>query len=373
MSLQEEAEGGNASPGSQYWLESPNSHSNEDFEAWSSFRTRTSSDASTLSGRRSPFPSEQEDLVESDGLMLYPGASGTKKPSTLPRLSEVTGSMGSCVSEHVMESLLDNLDLLSPKAPQLGSDPSQSSSAAVLQSSSYGSTGLAQDYQKCSYGQVRLAPPETKPGFRVYENQYISPAGLLQDLLITDTDPSRNLMSSSDTRGTDVGRTNCLMSTYSSRSQVGGHKMISPPQSHPGLHVNPQSMPIQGPAPSPDLNICDMIPLTSLTSLSGAPQRVSRLQPARGHPAHANGSPASFSTSYRELNSLYTHHHHHHQERLPSDLDNMSIERLDCDMDSVLHDTLMDEGGLDFNFDPTAGSHGFPQRVKTTTHNWVSG
>ncbi|GAA6232974.1 forkhead box protein O1-A-like [Lates japonicus] len=120
-----------------------------------------------------------------------------------------------------------------------------------------------------------------------------------------------------------------------------------------------------------------MIPLTSLTSLSGAPPRMTSLrtcmQQPRGHPAHTNDVSASYgrSNGYRELNSV--HPHGHHQERLPSDLDNMSIERLECDMESVLHDTLMDDGALDFNFDPTAGPHGFPQRVKTTTHSWVSG
>lgn len=305
--------------------------------------------------------------MESDGLMMYPGTSGTKKTSALPCLSEVTGSMGRCGSEHVMESLLDNLHLLSPKAPQLGSDPSQSSNAAVLQTSSYGSTALSQDYPKCTYGQVMVALPETKPGFGGYETQYVSLAGLLQELLTTDADTSRNLMSSNETRGSDVGRTNSLMSTYCVPSHMGGHKLTSPPQSHPGLCGSPPSLHSQVPAASRDLNICDMIPQTSLTSLSGAPQRVTGL----GHPAHANRFPAGFSYSYRDLNAVYTHHHH--QERLPSDLDNMSIERFDCDMDSVLHDTLMDGGGLDFNFDPAAGPRGISKRVKTTTHNWVSG
>ena len=51
----------------------------------------------------------------------------------------------------------------------------------------------------------------------------------------------------------------------------------------------------------------------------------------------------------------------------------MSIERFECDMESVLHDTLMDGDALDFNFDPMVGSQGFPPGVKTTTHSWVSG
>ncbi|XP_049448720.1 forkhead box protein O1-A-like [Epinephelus fuscoguttatus] len=389
MALQEGVEGGAGSPGSQYsnWLGSPNSHSNEDFEAWSSFRTRTSSDASTLSGCHSPFPSEQDDLGESDGHMMYPGAAGTKITSTLPSLSEVAGSMGQHGSENVMESLLDNLNLLSPKPPQLGSDSSHSSNAAMLQSGPYSSTGLTphqqKDYRKCMYSQVRmnsLSPalmqtlPETKPGFGAYENQYICPAGLLKELLTSDAEASR------DTQVSQVGRGGCLMPTYSRQSHMGGHngvKMMNPPQSHTVPHVNPQAIHSQGPSTSQDLNSCNMIPLTSLTSLSGAPPRMTSLrtcmQLPRGHPAHTNAVSASYGSNngYRELNSV--HPHSHHQERLPSDLDNVSIERFECDMETVLHDTLMDGGALDFNFDPAAGPHGFPQRVKTTTHSWVSG
>ncbi len=389
MSLQEGIEGGAGSPGSQYssWLGSPNSHSNEDFEAWSSFRTRASSDASTLSGRRSPFTSEQDDLGESDGHMMYPGAAGTKITSTLPRLSEVAGSMGQNGSENVMENLLDNLNLLSPKPRQLGSDSSHSPNAALLQSSPYSSTGLTQhpqqDYRKHMYSQVRMsslssAPmqtlAETKPGFGAYENQYICPAGLLKELLTSDADPSRDMMSSRDVHVSQVGRGGCLMPTYSSQSHMGSHngvKMINPPHSHPVPHVNPQVIHSRGPSTSRDLNSCNMIPLTSLTSLSGAPPRMTSLrtcmQAPRAHPTHTN----DVSASYRELN--LGHPQGHHQERLPSDLDNVSIERFECDMETVLHDTLMDGGALDFNFDPTAAPQGFHQRVKTTTHSWVSG
>lgn len=395
MALQEGVEGGAGSPGSQYsnWLGSPNSHSNEDFEAWSSFRTRASSDASTLSGRHSPFPSEQDDLGESDGHMMYPGAAGTKITSTLPRLSEVAGSMGQHGSENVMESLLDNLNLLSPKPPQLVSESSHSSNAAMLQSSPYNSSGLTphpqQDYHKCMYSQVRMnslspAPmqilPETKPGFGAYESQYICPAGLLKELLTSDADARRDMMPSRDTQVSQVGRGGCLMPTYSSQSHVGVHngvKMMNPPQVHPVPPVNPQVIHSLGPSTSRDLNSCNMIPVTSLTSLSGTPPRMTSLrtcmQLPRGHPAHTNVVSASYGSNngYRELNSV--HPHGHHQERLPSDLDNMSIERFECDMETVLHDTLMDGGALDFNFDPAAAPHGFPQRVKTTTHSWVSG
>lgn len=393
VALQEESEGGASSPGSQYsnWLGSPNSHSNEDFEAWSSFRTRTSSDASTLSGRRSPFPSEQEDLGESDGHLMYPGGAGSKITSPLPSLSEVAGSMGG--SEIVMESLLDNLNLLSPKNTQLGSDASRSSNATMLQSSPYSSTSLPphpqQDYRKCMYSQVRMnsltpAPmqtlPESKQGYGAYGNQYISPAGLLKELLTSDADAGRDMIPFGDSPVCQVGRGQGLMPAYNSQSHLVGHngvKMMTPPQRHPVPHVNPQAIHNHGPSTSRDLNSCNMIPLTSLTSLSGASPRMTGLrtcmQLSHGHSAHTNDVTAGYisSNGYRELSSV--HPHVHHQERLPSDLDNVSIERFECDMETVLHDTLMDGEVLDFNFDPAAGPQGFPQRVKTTTHSWVSG
>uniref|UniRef100_A0A0E9PL23 FOXO protein transactivation domain-containing protein n=1 Tax=Anguilla anguilla TaxID=7936 RepID=A0A0E9PL23_ANGAN len=51
----------------------------------------------------------------------------------------------------------------------------------------------------------------------------------------------------------------------------------------------------------------------------------------------------------------------------------MSIERFECDMESILHDTLMDGDTLDFNFDSMGAPQGFSHSVKTTTHSWVSG
>lgn len=387
MALQEGVEGGSPSPGSHYsnWLGSPNSHSNEDFEAWSSFRMRSSSDASTLSGHHSPFPSEQDDLGESDCHMIYPGEAGTKISSTLPRLSEVAGSMDQHGSENVMENLLDNLNLLSPKNPQLCSDTLHSSNPAMLQNSPYNALHPPQDYRKCMYGQVRinsLSPvpmqtlPETKLGFGAYENQYVCPPGLLKELLTSDAD--RDLLPSKDALVPQVVRGGCILPTYSSQSHLGVHsgvKMMNAPQSHPVQHVNPQTIQSQRPSTSRDLNNCNMIPLTSMSSLSGRSPRMTSLrtcmQPPQWHSAHTNDVSASYSSSkgYRELNSL----HGHHQERLPSDLDNMSIERFECDLESVLHDTLMDGGALEFNFDPTAGPHAFAQRMKTTTHSWVPG
>ncbi|XP_061659224.1 forkhead box protein O1-A-like isoform X2 [Syngnathoides biaculeatus] len=369
-----------SSPGSQYstWLGSPSSHSNEDFESWSSFRTRASSDASTLSGRRSPFSPEQDDLGEAEGHLMYPG--GSKIATPLPSLSEVSGSMGG--SEMDMENLADNMNLLFPKNRQMSSD---STNVAMLQSGPYNSPQPQPDFRKCMYDRARMnsmSPVpmhplrENKRDFGAYENQYICPGGPLKELLTSEADTSRNMIPFKDPLISHVGRGRCPMPTYDSQSQLrvhNGAKMIHPVHSVSVRHVNPHVIHHQRPPTSRDLNSGNMIPLTSPSSLPGAPPQMTSLrthrQLSRVHPVTTNDVTSPYrSNGYREL-----HPHAHHQERLPSDLDNMSIERFECDMESVLHDTLMDGEVLDFNFDPAAASQVFPQRVKTTTHSWVSG
>lgn len=389
MALQEAVEGRTSSPASQYsnWLGSPNSHSNEDFEAWGSFRTRASSDASTLSGRHSPFPSEHDDLGESEGHMIYAGVPGTKISSTLPSVSEVAGSIGQHGTENVMGGLLDNLNLASPKPSQLGSDSLHSSNAAMLQSGPYCSTGLTlhpqQDYRKGMYSHMRmnsLSPAHVqtlhanKPVFTAYENQYICSAGLLKELLTSDSDASRDMRPSMDSQVSEISRGGRPKPAYSSQSHPGGHngvKLMNPSQTHPVPHVNPHFINSHGPLTTHDLKACNAIPLTSLTTHPGTPTPMTSLkacvQLSHGLPAHANSASSNYS--YRELNSVHTHSHH--QERLPSDLDSVSIEGFECDMDTILYETFMDGGSLDFNFDPSAAAHGFPQRVKTAAHSWV--
>ncbi|XP_056140905.1 forkhead box protein O1-A-like [Lampris incognitus] len=390
LALQEGVDGAADSLGSQYskWLGSSNSHSNDDFEAWSTFRTRASSDASTLSGHHSPFLPEQDDMAEADVHMVYPGGAGTKITPTLPSLSELAGCIGQHGSERAMEGLLDNLNLLPPKNAQLASDSAHSSTSALLQNSLYTPTSMAsqqqQDLHKCLYGQLGMNSPSSipmqtisdcKPGFRSCQNPYNYPAGLLKELLTSDTDPSRNMTPSMESVVSQAGKGGCLLSIYSNLGQLGVQERMkkSNPQS-PHVHSHPIHS--QGPSASLDMNSCNMISLASHNS-AGSPSPMIRLrtcmQPHHGHLAHAGNVPASYggTSGHREHSQAYFCGPH--QERLPSDLDNMSIESFDCDLETVLHDTLMDGDALDFNFEPITGPQGFPQRVKPTTHSWVSG
>lgn len=385
MSMQGGLDGGSNSPGSQYpkWLGSPNSHSNDDFEPWTTFRTRASSDASTLSGRRSPtFLPEEDEAGE-----VHIGFPGTKLGGPLPSLSEVAGHHGS--DNVMMNDLLDNLNLISPKNNTQGNQDAQTAlSSPMMQGSpgypSYNSPNMGpqpqvqQDYRKCLYGQggvgglSPIAIPtlsDSKPGgYGPFVSQYSCAAGMLKELLTAEADPRGDMMQSLESVGSCEGRR--VLPSYASQGQMGqGGKMIA----HPHLHAHPRSL-HSLPSPTMGMNGCALLP-------HGHPIRLGNMKPQPHLPHHAQlgrGGGEAGMPSYTNGNGFHRHGpvphlHHSHPERLPSDLDDMSIEQLDCDVETVLHDTLMDGDALDFNFDPMSGQQNFPHGVKTNTHSWVSG
>ncbi|CAL9683817.1 unnamed protein product [Knipowitschia caucasica] len=375
LSMQGGPDGGADSPGSySKWPGSPNSHSNDDFDAWNSFRPRASSNASSLSGRLSPFVPE-DDLGEADH-MGYPGPPAAKMTATLPSLSEMTGSLGHS-TENVMENLLDNLNLLSPNNSQVGGGnttpcSSQSSPSPMMQQSpgypSYSSPSMVSQpqqevYRKCGgyvqAGMGSLPPmplqsvPETKNAFVSAMGQYGCTAGLLKELLTSDTDQHADLMPSVESVVSQS-----MLPPYSSSQHkimgLNGHPCLQPPH----MHSQPPAMNAR-----------------MLMSLN--PNRLPSVKTPMHMPYGLHHAVGGFPGSFCPLN---TNGYGRpgpppplHAEKLPSDLDDMSIERFEFDMETVLHDTLMDGDSLDFNFEPVVGQQGFPHGVKTTTHSWVSG
>ncbi|XP_016318683.1 forkhead box protein O1-A isoform X3 [Sinocyclocheilus anshuiensis] len=398
-------EGAADSPGSQYgkWPGSPNSHSNDDFDAWTAFRPRTSSNASTLSGRLSPFIDDE--LGDSDVHMVYPGpGSGAKMTSTLPSLSEMTGSLGHSGSENVMENLLDNLNLLSPKNQSVGSTggpgsgSNQSSPSSLMQASPgyshYSSQGLAavnqqtqQDYRKCLYGQggmgsmspMPMQPlPESKPSFVASPGtmgQFNCTAGLLKELLTSDGEPGELMPSVDTVVSQSAGGSGCMLPPYNS----GRNELMGGGASHSHALSHPHNM--HGQTTSLALNGRSLHPLTRIghSSAGGRLGSVkSAMQMQYGGSSHLGGGLPPYcivnSNGYGRSPGMMPHPQQQHLEKLPSDLDGMPVERFECDVESILHDTLMDGESLDFNFDPMATQQGFPpHNVKTTTHSWVSG
>ncbi|XP_060902938.1 forkhead box protein O1-A [Labrus mixtus] len=397
LSLQGGPDGGADSPGSfSKWPGSPNSHSNDDFDAWNSFRPRTSSNASTLSDRLSPFMPE-DDFAEADVHMGYPGAPGAKMTATLPSLTEMTGSLGHS-SENVMENLLDNLNLLSPKNSQVGGGgttpcSSQSSPSNMMQQSpgypAYSSPNMApqpqQEYRKCVYGQAGMNTlssmplqtlQESKPSFGPGLGQYSCAAGLLKELLTTDTDQHGDLMPSVDSVVSQSSG-GCMLPPYSSSSQHAA-KLMGGGNGHPHAlsHTRPHNVHNQAPLASPAMNVRLLMPLSHSGVTTLLPSAKSQMQMPYGLSSHLSGGggmPGGFCPLNTNGYGRPGLPQPSHTEKLPSDLDDMSIEKFEFDMETVLHDTLMDGAPLDFNFEPMVTQQGFPHGVKTTTHSWVSG
>ncbi|XP_070265233.1 forkhead box protein O1 [Myotis yumanensis] len=380
-SLQSGPEGAGDSPGSQFskWPASPGSHSNDDFDNWNTFRPRTSSNASTISGRLSPIMTEQDDLGDGDvHSMVYP-PSAAKMASTLPSLSEISNPEN-------MENLLDNLNLLS-SPPSLTVSTQSSPGAMMQQTPCYSfappNTSLnspSPNYQKYTYGQSSMSPlpqmsmqtlQDNKSSYGGM-NQYNCAPGLLKELLTSDSPPHNDIMAPVDPgvaqpNSRVLGQNvlmgpNPVMPSYG--SQASHNKMMNPSShSHPG-HAQPTSV-VNGRALPHAVNT---MPHTSGMNRL-APVKTA-LQVPLPHPMQMNAlggySSMSSCNGYGRMGIL-------HQEKLPSDLDGMFIERLDCDMESIIRNDLMDGDTLDFNFDNVLPNQSFPHSVKTTTHSWVSG
>ncbi|KAG8585014.1 hypothetical protein GDO81_004866, partial [Engystomops pustulosus] len=371
-SLQSGQEGSGDSPGSQFpkWPGSPSSHSNDDFEAWNTFRPRTSSNASSI------MP-EEEDLGDADVHSLVYPPSSTKLASTLPSLSEIGNSEN-------MENLLDNLNLLSPNASLTVS--TQSSPASMMQQQSgylftSPETNMGTpdpEFRKYTYAPAGInslsqmsmqSVPEGKSPYRAV-GPYNVPAGLLKELLTTDSPPHNDLLASESPVSQVNGRVlsqNVLMASNSGMSAYGTQPPHSKMNTIPHAHqqhtqqtsMNGRALPHTGGT------------MTHSAGLSRLSTVKTSLQVPMTQPLHMSGMgsyPTNSCNGYGRVGIVSIH-----QEMLPSDLDDMFVERLDCDMESIIRNDLMEDGEADFNFDSLLSNQSFPHSVTTTTHSWVSG
>ncbi|XP_076130509.1 forkhead box protein O1-B [Alosa pseudoharengus] len=375
-----------SSPVSQYspWLGgSPNSHSNDTFEEWTSFRGRASSDASTLSGRRSPFLPEPDDLSEGgDAHLGYPVASGAKMVTPLPSLAEVAGSLGHRSPENtMMEGLLNNLNLLSPT----NQHQDTSHGSPMMQSN----TGYHSPYALPSAGPPPHPPPEypkslysqtpinngTSVPMRPLSETKMGAAGVGRFLghynnpeAVSHEPPLLGMETMVSHAG--VGGRGGFRTLYSGQGHPGhvgnmaGPAPTQPPHPHHHPHshtlphqyrpLNPATVSMNGHGPQ----------VLGHTDRSGCLSSGSRTYTLLG-PApplgHSGGNP---SVHHGNRNGFVRPRPNQHPaqltrpERLPSDLDGMSIERFECDMETVLHDTFMDGDAVDFTFDSMGMSQG---------------
>ncbi|XP_072259943.1 forkhead box protein O1 [Pyxicephalus adspersus] len=375
-SLQASQDGSGDSPGSQFpkWPGSPSSHSNDDFDAWSTFRPRTSSNASSI------MP-EEDDLGDPDVHNLVYPPSTSKLASTLPSLSEIGNSEN-------MENLLDNLNLLSPNTSMTVS--TQSSPASMMQQQSgylftSPNTSMGSpdpEFRKYGYAQASMnslsqmpmqSVQDSKAGYRPV-GPYNVPAGLLKELLTADSPPHNDLLPPSESAvsqaSSRVLSQNVMMGSNSGMPAYGSqpphNKINSLAHTHqPHNHqtsINGRALPHTG---STMTHSAGINRLSTVKSSLQVPM-------TQHHPMTTmNPYPSNSCNGFGRVGIVSLH-----QEMLPSDLDDMLIESLECDlesMESIIRNDLMEDGGADFNFDSVLPNQSFPHSVTPTTHSWVSG
>lgn len=392
--LQVTQDGAAESPsGISKWPNSPTSRSSDELDAWTDFRSRTNSNASTVSSRLSPILAnpgldEVPDDEPPPSPMMYssPGSlspsAGKPCPTELPRLADMAGTMNlnDGLGDGLMDDLLDNLT--PPQQPSPGSSSgsgSGSGGGAVTQRSSgftFGAKGnglgspAAGSYTNSIFGP---SLPSSMAGLRqppmqtIQENKQttfscISHFGnhTLQDLLsseshshsdvmMTQSDPLMSqasaAVSSQGARRGIMLRSDPMMSFAASQSNQGS------PISHSSL-LHPQSQAQSTLLTEGQAGLA--VSISGGLGLTGESNSLSsikhQLQSPSGNVSMQMNS--SDSALYSSLNSGGICPPTTAQDRFPSDLDlDMFNGSLDCDMDTIIRNDLMDADGLDFNFD----------------------
>lgn len=373
----------------------------DDADMWTSFRPRTSSNASTVSGRLSPIAPGQED---DDGL---------PEESLLGRYA--ASSLTPTLTETLMEELdlIDGLTLMA--GPQGGASPSTAPpapptplpSAATLlpRGSAFASFGSLAQPPKASIPQCGASSKEPSAFSNSIFNPMAGPAPLggghynshvpssLEALLTSDSPPPSDvLMTQVDPLmpgpggvglmglGTPVvgvrsKPTQLLLGKGLEPNKVASMAQMHPPPPPPPPQQQQQQqtrqhhsqmglgMILSGMSPDPSqLPTLKAQHATAppVGSHHGGPPVASANAGVVLQGASPFGAPSCFQSA---------------PERLPTDLDiDMFTENLDCDVDYIINSDLMDGDGIDFNFDsmmPVSQAYAGPATTQGSTHTWV--
>ncbi|XP_068607892.1 forkhead box protein O3a [Brachionichthys hirsutus] len=347
-SLQAAQDGGSESSSSlAKWTGSPTSRSSDELDAWTDFRSRTNSNASTLSGRLSPILANLElDEVPDDDAplspMLYSSPSSMSPSTGHTGLSDLAGTMNlnDGLSDNLMDDLLDNISLTASQQPPPGEEDigadgqgttvftfSCSGSSLGSPSGGYGPNPL---FSPPSITSLRQSPMQTIQENKQTTFSCVSHFGdeqTLQDLLSLDSH---------------------------------GHANVMLTQSDPLMSQASASIVLQNSRRNAMLLRKDPTGEVQAESVS-APDNGAK-QPRLKTPS----KNASMQLSA--------------PDRFPADLElDVFNGSLECDMDSIIRNELMEADCLDLSFDSrlaaaqntnrSAGS--FSSSKPTSPHSWV--
>nr|XP_056712517.1 forkhead box protein O3 [Euleptes europaea] len=379
------------------WPGSPTSRSSDELDAWTDFRSRTNSNASTISGRLSPILASTElDEVQDDEAPLSPmlySSPPSMSPSVnkpcnveLPRLTDMAGTMNlnDGLTDNLMDDLLDNITLPSSQ---------QSPTGGLMQRSSsfpYGSKGSglgspSSSFNNAVFGPSSLNSLRQSPMQTIQENKQATFSSIshynnqtLQDLLASDSlshsdvmmtqsDPlmsqASTAVSAQNVRRSIMLRNDPMMSFAAQPSLVNQNLLHHQHQSQNSL--------------SGSRALSNSIGTIGLSDTSNTGSAKHQQQ------SPVNQSMQSLSDSlsgslYSNSVSLPVMGH----DKFPSDLDlDIFNGSLECDMESIIRSELMDADGLDFNFDSlisaqnvvTLNVGNFTGAKQASSQSWVPG
>ncbi|XP_030576956.1 forkhead box protein O3B [Archocentrus centrarchus] len=403
-------EGGGDSPsGLSKWPGSPTSRSSEELDAWTDFRSRTNSNASTLSGRLSPILANPEldevpddepplspMLYSSPGRTLSPGnvkTNGKAVPTELPRLADLAGTMNlnDGLTDDIMEELLENISMVpttsSQTAPNgssgfsFGSKPNGIASPSSTSSPSSNSSNGSTSYSNSIFGphttssSLRSSPMQT-----IQENKQTSFTSIstsrfdsqtLQDLLNSDSHNHSDVMMTQSDPLMSQASAAAVIPQNSRRSLMLRNDPMMTFGTTGGLQSNQQGMP---------RNNHNQISLRSINGGLNLVNEANTLANAKQQllpsPLGGNGSSSMQIDTSIFLNGTVGSNGGNYQDRFPTDLDlDIFNGSLECDMDSIIRNDLMDADGMDFNFDSLANMNGVSNftSTKQTSQSWVPG
>ncbi|XP_026871317.2 forkhead box protein O3B [Electrophorus electricus] len=391
------------------WPGSPTSRSSDELDpCWTDFRSRTNSNASTISGRLSPILANPElDEVPDDELgpplspMLYSSPSSLSPPSStssnskqcpaeLPRLG--TMNLNDGLSDNLMDSLLDNITLApSTQTSQGGSAFSFGSTTPSPNSSSSSPNGgnnsgaFSNSIFGPSTGALRQTPMQT-----IQENKQTSFSSIshfrnatLQDLLNSDSLGSHShsdvMMTQSDPL---ISQTSAAVTSQSSRLRNGLMLPNDPMMSSFSSGLKGQNSLLQNNRHHPGSNAQGLLHSLSKNGHPTLSNDANNIASAKQHLQQQTSMLLSDTSPYSGMNGCTGMGIglHSGTDRFPSDLDlDMFNGSLDCDVDSIIRSDLMDADGLDFNFDalvqngvnlnPPGNFNG----TKQSSQSWVPG
>ncbi|CAM9903285.1 unnamed protein product [Bubo scandiacus] len=383
------------------WPGSPTSRSSDELDAWTDFRSRTNSNASTISGRLSPIlaSTELDDVQDDDAPlspMLYSSPSSlspsVNKPCTveLPRLTDMAGTMNlnDGLTDNLMDDLLDNITL----------PPSQQSpTGGIMQRSSsfpYGSKGSglgspSSSFNNAVFGPSSLNSLRQSPMQTIQENKQATFSSIshynnqtLQDLLASDalshsdvmmtqSDPlmsqASTAVSAQNSRRNIMLRNDPMMS-FAAQSSQGGLVNQNLPHHQHQSHTSSLS------GSRALSNSISNIGLSDSNSLGSTKHQQSPVNQSM----QTLSDPLSGSSLYSSSVNLPVMGH----EKFPSDLDlDIFNGSLECDMESIIRSELMDADGLDFNFDSLISAQNvvslnvgnFTGAKQASSQSWVPG